>query len=439
MKKFRVKSSLFMLLLILGCSTEEFTGKITNDEIVISIENFYQELLNSPTNIVGTNVVKRNPKKLYVHYMPWFHSKEVDGFWGQHWTMTNRNPDRFDDFGNREIASHYYPLIGPYSSADDDLQEYHLLLMKLSGIDGVIFDWYGSRNIHDFLTLKENTESFIKEIEEVGLQFAIMYEDRVAEYTLNKQMGAFKRMESGIQAVIDDLKYIESTYFISNNYLRLDGSEMLFIFGPHYLTNQEQWETVFLNANIQPKIYTLWKASDRVGKYAGGEFSWIDKNHIETLKGYYDYVREKGITAIGGVYGGFNDYYYEGGWKTTEEFDWTIPHNNIETFAETLDLIDNESVAFIQLLTWNDFGEGTMLEPTLEFGYNFLAKLQNYTGVSYTEEDLKLPYRLYLLRKKYGADKRLNKILDGVYRFIFTLDLEKAKNLLDTIEKDFSI
>jgi len=34
-----------------------------------------------------------NATKLYVHYMPWFQSPEVDGLWGQHWTMVNKNPD----------------------------------------------------------------------------------------------------------------------------------------------------------------------------------------------------------------------------------------------------------------------------------------------------------------------------------------------------------
>lgn len=96
--------------------------------------------------------------------------------------MTNKDPNVMDTNGKREIASHYYPLIGPYSSNDNDLQEYHLLLLKLSGIDGVIFDRYSSRDINDCITLKTITESFIKEIEDVGLEFAIMYEDKTAQY-----------------------------------------------------------------------------------------------------------------------------------------------------------------------------------------------------------------------------------------------------------------
>ncbi len=53
------------------------------------------------------------------------------------------DPEQVDPDGRRQIASRYYPAIGPYDSADPVVLEYHCLLMKLAGIDGVIVDWYG--------------------------------------------------------------------------------------------------------------------------------------------------------------------------------------------------------------------------------------------------------------------------------------------------------
>ncbi len=434
-------SSKLLLLVLLcisfSCSDDVNTEQIDQQSDIEDIENLYKELLEAPDEITGSDVVKRNPKKLYVHYMPWFHSKEYDGYWGQHWTMTNKNPDNFNEFGNREIAAHYYPLIGPYSSQDPDLQKYHLLLMKLSGIDGVIFDWYGSRDINDYLSIKENTESFIEEIEEVGLEFAIMYEDRVADYTMARVAEAKNRTAAGIEAVVNDIKYIENTYFTSPNYIRHNGAEMLFVFGPHFMVSSEQWNEVFSSIQSEPEVFSLWKASERLGKVSGGEFSWVDKNHLETLNGYYDYARENGVTTVGGVYPGFDDFYVEGGWRAPGVSDWKIPHNNGETLSETLSLMDTQPVEFIQLITWNDFGEGTMLEPTQEFGFNYLREIQEYTGVGYSERTLSLPYRFYCLKKKYKNHRRLNKVLDGVYKFIFKLKTKKANRLLRLIEKRF--
>ncbi|SEC20474.1 Glycosyl hydrolase family 99 [Tenacibaculum sp. MAR_2009_124] len=440
MKSISNRLILLMLLCIaVSCSEDVTTEQIDQEVDIEDIENLYKELLEAPDENTIGDMVKRNPKKLYVHYMPWFHTKEYDGYWGQHWTMTNKNPDNYNELGNREIGSHYYPLVGPYSSQDPDLQKYHLLLMKLAGIDGVIFDWYGSRDINDYLSIKKNTESFIEEIEEVGLEFAIMYEDRVAEYTMAKVSDAKRRTAAGMEAVANDIKYIEDTYFTSENYIRHNGAEMLFVFGPHFMVSSEQWNEVFSNIGSQPEVFTLWKASDRVGKMSGGEFSWVDKDHMETLKGYYNYARENEVTTIGGVYPGFHDFYVEGGWRESNENDWMIPHNNGETLSETLSLMDNEPVEFIQLITWNDFGEGTMLEPTEEFGFNYLKELQAYTKVSYTEETLELPYQYYKLKKKYRSHRRLNRVLNGVYKFIFKSKTKKASKLLKRIQKRFTI
>src|SRR4051794_29711016 len=76
-------------------------------------------------------VSKTNPMPVYVHYMPWFQTPETLGgtTWGWHWTMNNRNPNVIGANGQRQIASRYYPLIGPYDSSNRDVIEYHMLLM----------------------------------------------------------------------------------------------------------------------------------------------------------------------------------------------------------------------------------------------------------------------------------------------------------------------
>jgi hypothetical protein len=56
-----------------------------------------------------------------VHYMPWFQAKPYNATWGWHWTMNHYNPTTIDGQGRRAIASHYYPLIGPYDSRDPDV------------------------------------------------------------------------------------------------------------------------------------------------------------------------------------------------------------------------------------------------------------------------------------------------------------------------------
>ncbi|MFQ3305290.1 MAG: glycoprotein endo-alpha-1,2-mannosidase [Polaribacter sp.] len=193
--KFKLLRIILLLILVTIYEKEKYIG----------IDN---ELTTQKKQLAASEVIKSNSKKVYVHYMPWFLNLEQDGFWGQHWTMTNKDLNVMDAKGKREIASHYYPLIGPYSSNDNDLQEYHLLLMKLSGIDGVIFDRYISRDVKNNNALKTNTESFTKEIEDVGLKFAMMHEDKTAKYTATEEEDS-----SIINNTVVDLKYIQDTYF----------------------------------------------------------------------------------------------------------------------------------------------------------------------------------------------------------------------------------
>ena len=87
---------------------------------------------------------------------------------------------------------------------------------------------------------------------------------------------------------------------------------------------------------------------------------------------------------------------------------------------------------FLQLATFNDYGEGTMFEPTVETGFKYLKQIQEFTGVSYDEDELQLIFRLYLARKKYSGDAPIDAILDQVSTLLTELEVDEAAALLDS-------
>ncbi len=382
---------------------------------------------------IGMDVPKENPKKVYVHYMPWFQSLDHDGFWGQHWTMTNRDPEQIDEAGKREIASYYYPMIGPYSSSDPDLHEYHFLLMKMAGIDGVIFDWYGSRDLYDYTLIKQSTESFIDVIEDLGLHFSIMYEDRAAQHAVQNGLSA-----NIIEAAQHDFRYINETYFTSPNYLTNDGNKLLSVFGPHYINEASQWDQVFsvFSDDEKPDFLTLWAAQNRVGGNSSGEFLWVAPDHLDAHRYYYQTYPKQDAITIGSVYPGFKSYYVDGGWSEGVN-EWSIDLEEGRTFVETLNYTHHEIADMIQLITWNDFGEGTMIEPTEEFGFRYLQLLQQYTGVAYEAEDLQIALDLYLTRKKYEGNPMVQYYLDRTYQYIKTGRFNRVRYILNAINRFF--
>ena len=165
-----------------------------------------------PANAQPVDVPKTNPMKVYMHYMPWFDTPAVlgAGNWGYHWRMNNQNPNIVDASGKRQIASHYYPKIGPYQSNDPDVIEYHLLLMKLSGVDGVMIDWYGVQGTNgDINRLLTNSNAVVDRVDDVGLNFSVVMEDRFS---------------ANINQAKANVAYLRDNYFNKPDYTRIGRS-----------------------------------------------------------------------------------------------------------------------------------------------------------------------------------------------------------------------
>ena len=85
---------------------------------------------NPQLEAAGPSLIVPPQRLILAHYMPWYVAKPTSQVWGWHWTMEHFDPDKVVD-GKRQLASHFYPLIGPYDSGDKQVLEYQLLLMKL--------------------------------------------------------------------------------------------------------------------------------------------------------------------------------------------------------------------------------------------------------------------------------------------------------------------
>ena len=164
---------------------------------------------------------------ILVHYMPWFAARPASPNWGWHWTMNAFDPEKQPQ-GKRSIASHYYPLIGPYDSGDPAVLEYHLLLMKLAGIDGVIADWYGLSDHVSYPVEHRNTAALFQAAGRVGLKIAVCYEDQ----TISKLVEARKLPATDrVQHARAELDWLRKNWFASPAYVRVTNRPLLLSFG----------------------------------------------------------------------------------------------------------------------------------------------------------------------------------------------------------------
>lgn len=383
-------------------------------------ENNNPPVVDGVTEYAPKPVLKSNSKKVFVHMMPWFETKATNGgSWGIHWKMDTQNPDIVDANGQRQIASHFYPLIGPYASGDTNVIQYQLLLIKLSGIDGVFIDWPGTQSKNDYPLLVRNTEKIVSQLSKVGLNYAIVYEDQNLVQTSDK-IGQAKA----------DMVYLQSKHFINDNYEKLNGKPLLLDFGPQAVQNASDWTTIFSVLNPKPAFFSLWFQSGEAGANATGEFAWIPQDNLTTLNRFY--TNTYSGVKIASAYPGFYSFYTEGGWGGPT---WTIDHNGTGTFTQTLDLaLSQANINYIQLATWNDYGEGTMIEPTKEFGYDFLTTLQRKLGVTtFSKTDLEMVAKLYQLRLANSGNPDVLKKLNQAFYYLVSLQTDKASALLASL------
>jgi Glycosyl hydrolase family 99 len=358
----------------------------------------------------GVSITKTYTRKIYVHMMPWF---QVGG---THWSMNSRN-------SATGVASWFKPMIGEYSSNDGNVIEYQLLTMKYAGIDGVIIDWPGLNGANDLPQNKINSDTIIGRTAEFGMEFGICYEDQDAV---------------SIDAAKNDMSYVQSNFFNKPNYMKIANAPALLVFGPskygasmNVTSPDADWANILSVFSTKPTFFSLWY-NPKAGSNAQGQFGWPDQKGLDSLTHFDDGTDGGGHgIQIPVLFPGFNSYYAAGGWPgPTWKISYTLKQDNTEggnTLASAFALGKFSGQA-LQIATWNDYGEGTMVEPTDQLQYQSLTTLQTAVGTSYTDAELKIVKMLFDQRRATNGSQAAK--LNMASQALANLDLTTACSIL---------
>lgn len=370
------------------------------------------------------NATQPAQRLILAHYMPWFTAKPFSEQWGWHWTMGHFDPEQSAN-GQREIASEFHPLIGPYDSGDPHVLEYHLLLMKLAGIDGVIVDWYGLEDFNDYALLHRNTTRLVEQVERLQMKLVICYEDQTIPALVRG-----KRIASSdqISHAKREITWLAKHWFPLASYVKLDERPVLLSFG-HAGLHDDEWQKCFdeLNANI-----AYFSEHDRRSS-AVGAFDWpIPSVGIQHTEQFTDRSPDW-PHAIPVVYPRFIDIYAKA--KVNDGYG-RIEDNAGKTFQVTMRRAIQSRARIVQLATWNDWGEGTQIEPSVEHGYRDLESIQQVRreqidpAFKPLASDLRLANRVWQLRRSNKIDpKRLDVIVQALVRD----QVEEARAMIESL------
>lgn len=345
-------------LSLTSCSSEDSNDSTcTLDIVCIEDESITENVfyIGAPTEIT---------KKVYMHYLPWFSETATGNHWGDGVVNT--------------------PLIGYYDSKAWATHIYHILLSSLVGIDGAIIN---VRTDYDQEAFEAFAQS-LKRIEEIYPEF---------DYSIGISYDDQDMTEDVARATMINLK--NNVIAQTTKYLHKDSSPVIFIWNyDGYLTSQDYRDivnevftqtsptllqndldlTVIANDSAIDSFYPWVKGFSEDGANWGEEYiDWFYNTSSDFL------LSNKIKFITGAVWPGFDDR--QASWGQ----DRWIDRKNGVLYNDMWNKINknNVNIDWVILETWNDFNEGSELEPIegddsyqyIELTANNIAAYKNMT------------------------------------------------------------
>ena len=397
---------------------------------------------------------ERDRSLIMAHYVPFFESPAVNGRYAYRWTLRDEEKPNQPFFradetvnGQAKIASYQYPLPGVYDSRDPDLIKYHVALMKMSGVDGVILDFYG---IHDnegeYKAFLEASLELVKILKEANMYFVICYE----EYAIGRVLEVNSTI-TALEKVREDFVWLEKNWFGDELYVKHEERPVVlgFLSKDIYKTKQE-WDSAFSVLRTKPLFLDLFNSLPD----SEGAFNWmIDSRGHETLSGaqlqerikneFEEFFRRQRIKDyfVATAFPAFDDKIFEEVGQGNGDHG-ILQYDGGETFKLTFDLAMQAKPDIIQLAVWNDHAEGTAIEPTIDRyipregmdrGYGPLDYLQdsrrswdtNFS--SWIREDLRAPIEFYKLMAGKCATDVQKDLIEKAYKAVWTGDVAEFR------------
>jgi hypothetical protein len=240
-----------------------------------------------------------------------------------------------------------------YNSTDAAQIHRQITDMIGRGIDGVIIDWYGPNN-----SIDQATKLVMAEAEtHPGFTFAIMVDQGAIQW--DSCSGC-----SPQQALITQMQYIEQTYFPSPAYMTDQGRPVVTNFNID-LAYSIDWTAV--NAALSTKPALLFQNnSGFTHVLSEGSYSWVMPTTTDYGMSYLKSFYDTGIPltkeqTAGAAYKGFNDSL--AAWGSGRSMGQQCGQTWLQTFSEINSQYNSgRQLPAMQLVTWNDYEEGTEIE-----------------------------------------------------------------------------
>ena len=313
------------------------------------------------------------------------------------------------------------PVLGEYNSRDEKVISQHLSWVKGAGIDFFAIGWLGPGTWED-ITLKDYYLSASKGSD---IKFCIHYDSSFAlnKFRLDKSKNqvSFDFQEEYLigknkgEKFLEDFDYLADNYFNHPQYLKIDGKPVVILYNASAFRNIEkyfakipsmflvadsvcwsgvkvskrnlkffwenppkEWLKVIFRAfrRLSPKSYEkdislskYFSAITNYNAYSPGRMDNFFENLDDLYQKYSQYARSQNLHFIPDIMPGYDDRKQNGlakpvfGRKKGEFY-----RNYWETARKYLD----KKLPIAMITTFNEWHEGTEIEPSKEYGDEYI-------------------------------------------------------------------
>jgi hypothetical protein len=223
--------------------------------------------------------------------------------------------------------------------------------MQRRGIDGAIIAWYGAGMIEDMVTQQLRVQSELHP----GFQFAVMIDKGAITWHSCAGCGP-------TDALIAHLNYIADTYYSSPAYLRINGQPVVVEFALEAYSID--WNRVYSSVRGNP--YIVFRNVTGMSRPGQGAYAWGPSQELSYNDWFYQQALKYPAKSImGGASKGFNDALAS--WTQNRYIDQQCGMTWLNTMEQVNKYYSaTNPLAMLQLITWNDYEEGTALETGID-------------------------------------------------------------------------